>query len=79
MALPVDVRDLMRSGTKLVEERERPVRIAVIVEVDAPDDALAWHNEGQWLAAACNDRRIYVWNIETGKTMSANSAVGVMK
>ncbi|MBN2848118.1 MAG: DUF697 domain-containing protein [Coriobacteriia bacterium] len=38
MALPVDVRDLMRSGTKLVEERERPVRIAVIVEVDAPDD-----------------------------------------
>jgi uncharacterized protein (DUF697 family) len=37
MALPVDVRDLMRSGTKLVEERERPVRIAVIVEVDAPD------------------------------------------
>ena len=40
MAMPVDVRDLMRSGTKLAEERERPVRVAVFVEVDAPDDLI---------------------------------------
>lgn len=37
MALPVDVRDVMRSGTRFVAEREQPVRITVLVEVDAPD------------------------------------------
>jgi len=37
MALPIDVRDVMRSGTRFVAEREQPVRIAVFVEVDAPD------------------------------------------
>jgi len=38
MRLPVDVRDLMRSGSQLQEERERPVRIAVFVELDTPDE-----------------------------------------
>ena len=45
MALPVDVRDLMRSGTQLVADREKPVHFAVIVEVDCPDvlvDAVRW-------------------------------------
>lgn len=37
MAIPVDVRDLMKSSTKLVAEREQPVQLAAIVEVDAPD------------------------------------------
>jgi uncharacterized protein (DUF697 family) len=37
MAMPVDIRDLMRSGTRFVEERERPVRLAVVIEIDAPD------------------------------------------
>ena len=41
MALPVDVRDLMRSGTRFTEERERPVHIAVFVEVDADDDVIS--------------------------------------
>ncbi|MDP2300109.1 MAG: DUF697 domain-containing protein, partial [Actinomycetota bacterium] len=41
MPLPVDVRDLMKSGTRLVEERERPVRLAVIVEVDAADELIS--------------------------------------
>jgi uncharacterized protein (DUF697 family) len=41
MPLPVDVRDLMRSGTRLTEERERPVRIAVFVEVDARDELIS--------------------------------------
>lgn len=38
MRLPVDVRDLMHSGSQLQEERERPVRIAVFVEIDAPEE-----------------------------------------
>ncbi len=37
MALPVDVRDLMKTGTRFSEERALPVRIAVLVEVDADD------------------------------------------
>lgn len=35
--LPVDVRALYDTGRRLKEDRERPVRIAVLVEVDAPD------------------------------------------
>lgn len=45
MALPVDVRDLMKSGTQLVSDREKPVHLAVVVEVDCPDtliDAVRW-------------------------------------
>jgi uncharacterized protein (DUF697 family) len=38
MRLPIDIRDLMSSGTKLREERERPVRIAVFVDVEAPEE-----------------------------------------
>jgi len=37
MALPFDVRDVTKSGTRYTEERELPVRICVYVEVDAPD------------------------------------------
>ncbi|KUK48275.1 MAG: Uncharacterized protein XD74_1117 [Actinobacteria bacterium 66_15] len=37
MGLPVDVRDVTRSGSRYTEERELPVRVAVYVEVDAPD------------------------------------------
>jgi len=45
MALPVDVRDLMRSGTQLVADREKPVHLAVLIEFDSPDeliDAVRW-------------------------------------
>ena len=38
MALALDIRDLARSGTQLKEERENPVRIAIFIEVDAPDE-----------------------------------------
>lgn len=36
MALPFDVRDLMKSSTKYREEREKPVRLAVLVDAEAP-------------------------------------------
>jgi uncharacterized protein (DUF697 family) len=35
--LPVDVRALYDMGKRLKEDRERPVRIAVLIEIDAPD------------------------------------------
>ena len=37
MKLPIDIRDIMNSGSKLREDRERRVRIAVFVDVDAPE------------------------------------------
>ncbi|MCE5203686.1 MAG: DUF697 domain-containing protein [Actinomycetia bacterium] len=38
MALPLDVRDLVKSGSRYQKDREQTVRLAVIVEVDAPDE-----------------------------------------
>ena len=40
MKLPVDVADLLRSRTRLTEDREQQVRIAVFVDVEAPDEAI---------------------------------------
>lgn len=37
MALPLDVRDVMKSGARYTEERSQNVSIAVLVEVDASD------------------------------------------
>ncbi len=37
MALNVRVTDLIRSGSQISKERERPVRAAIVVEPDAPD------------------------------------------
>lgn len=37
MRLPVDVMDLVRSGSAIQAERQKPVRIALFVEMDAPD------------------------------------------
>ncbi|GAB4290791.1 MAG: hypothetical protein Kow0067_17200 [Coriobacteriia bacterium] len=37
MALPVDVRDLLKAGDRIRKDREQPVRLAIVVEVDASD------------------------------------------
>lgn len=37
MAMPLDIRDLLSSGAKLREEREKPVRLAVYVDAEASD------------------------------------------
>ena len=38
MRMPIDIREIMSSGTKLREDRERPVRVAVFVDVEAPEE-----------------------------------------
>ena len=38
MKIPIDIRDIMNSGTKLREDRERRVRLAVFVDVEAADE-----------------------------------------
>lgn len=37
LKLPVDVRALYDAGKRLKEERDRPIKLAVLVEMDAPD------------------------------------------
>lgn len=36
MAMPLDIRDLLSSGARLRDEREKPVRLAVYVDAEAP-------------------------------------------
>ncbi len=38
MKMPLDIREIVSSGSRLREERERPVRVAVFVDVVAPDE-----------------------------------------
>lgn len=40
MAIPVDVRELVQLGARMHEERERPVRLVVLLEPGAPDGLL---------------------------------------
>lgn len=40
MAIPLDVRDLLKHGAQMHEERERPVRLVVLLEPGAPDELL---------------------------------------
>ncbi len=44
--LPIDVRALLKTGSKLLEQRDMPVRIAVVVELDAPDELVDAVREG---------------------------------
>ena len=37
MKLPIDIRDIMNTGNRINEEREKELRIAVFVDVEAPD------------------------------------------
>lgn len=38
MGMPLDIRDLLKSGSHLREEREQHVRIAVFIDAEAPDE-----------------------------------------
>ena len=38
--MPVNVRDIVRSSTQIREEREKPIRLAIVVEPDAPDELI---------------------------------------
>lgn len=40
MAIALDVRDLLKHGAQMHEERERPVRLVVLLEPGAPDELL---------------------------------------
>ena len=72
MKLPVDVADLMRSRTRLTEDREQPVRIAVFVDVEAPDELVAVVREA--LRPQTSGARIHVEVCAPDETLMIDSA-----
>jgi len=71
MRLPVDLRDIMASGTKLQEERARPVRIGVFVDVDAPDVMVEAVQEA--LRPQTGNGRLHVEAVGPGDTLAIDS------
>jgi uncharacterized protein (DUF697 family) len=67
MKLPVDVGDLMRSRTRLSEDREQPVRVAVFVDVEAPNELVEAVREA--LRPQTSGARIHVEACAPGETL----------
>jgi uncharacterized protein (DUF697 family) len=67
MKLPVDVGDLMRSRTRLTEDREQPVRIAVFVDVESPDSLVEAVREA--FRPMTSGARIHVEACAPGETL----------
>jgi len=67
MKLPFDVADLMRSRTRLTEDRDQPVRIAVFVDVEAPDALVEAVREA--LRPQTSGARIHVEACAPGETL----------
>lgn len=73
--LPVDVRALMNTGAKLLEQRDLPVRIAVLVEIDVPDVLLDAVREG--FRPRSDKALVDVEVIEPGTVMRVDSTADV--
>lgn len=67
MRLPLDLRDIMASGSTLAEERARPVRIAVFVDVDAPDQLVEAVREA--LRPQTGNARLHIEVVGPGETL----------
>ncbi len=67
MRLPLDLRDIMASGSTLAEERAKPVRIAVFVDVDAPDPLVEAVREA--LRPQTGSARLHVEVVAPGETL----------
>lgn len=67
MRLPLDLRDIMASGSTLAEERGKPVRIAVFVDVDAPDSLVEAIREA--MRPQTGSARLHVEVVAPGETL----------
>lgn len=67
MRLPIDLRDIMASGSKLSDERAKPLRIAVFVDVDAPDALVNVVQES--LRPQTGSARLHVEVVGPGETL----------
>lgn len=76
MALSLDVRDLMKTGSRLVEDRAKPVRVAVFVEIDAADELIEALRVEMRPATATASLQIEV--AEDGKPLSPAAGTDVL-
>ncbi|NTU71646.1 MAG: DUF697 domain-containing protein [Coriobacteriia bacterium] len=72
MRLPIDPRDIMSSGAKISEEREREVRVAVFVDVEAPDELVEAIREA--LRPQTSRARLHVEACAPGETLIIDDA-----
>lgn len=72
MALPLDIRDLVSSGAKLRTEREKPVRLAVFIDVDAPTEAVDALKEA--LRPQMSTARLHVEPVLPGDVLSIDES-----
>ncbi len=73
MGLPIDVRDLLRSGSAIQKDREKPLRVVVIAEEDAP----AALSEGirDRLRPRTTQANVQTEMVESGTTIEVASTV----
>lgn len=79
MRLPIDVADLVKSGSQIQKEREKAVRIAVFVEADAPDELVDAVRSA--LRPHTANARLHIEVVEPGTRLivdpSSDAVVGV--
>ena len=67
MRMPFDLRDIMTSGSRIRDERAKPVRIAVFVDVGAPDTLVDAVQEA--LRPQTGTARLHVEAVAPGETL----------
>ena len=67
MGFPVDIKDIMNSSSRLAEERERELRIAVFVDVEASDELVDAVQEA--LRPQTSGARIHVEAVAPGEAL----------
>jgi len=72
MRLPVDIKDIMSSSTRMTEERERELRIAVFVDVTAPDELVDAIKEA--LRPQTSRARLHVEAVAPGEALIIDQA-----
>jgi len=73
MRMPLDIRDIVNSGTRIREERERQVRLAVFVDVSAPDTLVEALREA--LRPQTSGAILHVEACSPGETLLVDSTV----
>lgn len=73
MAFPLDIRDIMSSGAKIQAEREKLIRVAVIIDAAAPDTAIEALREA--LRPQSGTARLQVEAAVPGDVMVVDSGV----
>lgn len=76
MAFPLDIRDIMSSGAKIQAEREKLIRIAVLVDAEAPDVAVEALREA--LRPQTGTARLHVEAAVPGDIMVVDGAVDAL-